>query len=184
MPAYVVYGYAFYFPRPPCLHFIAWYHAEDLHFWPSTENFTQDWHLKSLREEGRIYTCAEDGKSAFVATQDISAVAFHALVVEEAPNTDYRINGPEIMSHDELAGRLGKVLGRKIEHVRLTPEERKKYYMEQLGYPAQAADFMVWLEGMTAGGLENYRDDTVLNITGHPPMSIESFAEKHRACWD
>ncbi|KAJ2904423.1 nucleoside-diphosphate-sugar epimerase family protein [Zalerion maritima] len=148
------------------------------------ENLSQDFHFKPLKEEGRIYTCAGDGKISLVSAEDISAVAFHALTDEKPPNTDYRIVGPATMTHDELAEKLAEILGRKITHVNLTPEERTKHLAEQLGYPAPYAGFLAMLEKLAAQGVENYLDDTVLKITGRPPMSIETFAQKHKAIWE
>jgi len=58
--------------------------------------------LKTIREDGKIYSCVGDGKVPFVSAFDIGGVAFAALTQPEPPNTDYRIVGPKAMTHDEV----------------------------------------------------------------------------------
>jgi hypothetical protein len=38
----------------------------------------------------------------FVSVADIAAVAFYALTVEKLPSTDYRVLGPELLTHDQV----------------------------------------------------------------------------------
>lgn len=84
---------------------------------------------------------------------------------------------------DDIASTLTKVLGKKIEHVRLTPEERTKYYMG-LGMPEYVAGFMTQLEVGTAKGLEKKENKSVEEITGRKPIAFEAWAEKHKAVWE
>ncbi|KAK3368607.1 nucleoside-diphosphate-sugar epimerase family protein [Podospora didyma] len=144
------------------------------------ENLVEEtYHLKTVREEGKIYTAIGDERVPFVSAVDIGAVAFVALTSPEAPNTDYRIVGPENLTHDEVAAKLSKKLGRDIQHVKMTPEERVNHLKTSLGLNDHHANYMVWLEKQAAEGLENHSNDVVERITGQKPVSLESFVEQH-----
>lgn len=67
-----------------------------------TENLSDGFHLKTVREDAKIYSCVGDGKVPFVSAFDIGGVAFAALTQPEPPNTDYRIVGPKAITHDEV----------------------------------------------------------------------------------
>lgn len=59
-------------------------------------------HLATIRDEGKIYACAGDGTAPHVNVVDVGSVAFVALTKKEAPNTDYRILGPELLTFGEV----------------------------------------------------------------------------------
>jgi len=60
----------------------------------------------SIKQEGKIYSATGAGKVPWVSTEDIAAVAFKALTSEQAPNRDYLILGPELLSYGEVCLRL------------------------------------------------------------------------------
>jgi festuclavine dehydrogenase len=68
----------------------------------NAENLTQWQHLGSIKNEGKIYSACGDGKVPFISAGDIAAVAFHVLTDEKPPQTDYRVLGPELLSHDQV----------------------------------------------------------------------------------
>ncbi|KAK0630881.1 nucleoside-diphosphate-sugar epimerase family protein [Bombardia bombarda] len=145
------------------------------------KNFVDGVHLKTICDESKVYSSMGDAKTAYVSSVDIGGVAYAALTKPEPPNTDYRISGPELLSYGEIASKLGKILGRQIEYVRLSPEERLEQLTGKLGFPEPYAKFQVFLEGVTAG--KDYVDDTVEKLTGQKPQSFDEFAEKNKLVW-
>jgi festuclavine dehydrogenase len=67
------------------------------------ENFSEEEHMLSIRDEDRIITGTGEGKVPFVSADDIAAVAFHALTDEVPHNADHLILGPELWSYDEVS---------------------------------------------------------------------------------
>ncbi|EZF27336.1 hypothetical protein H112_00632 [Trichophyton rubrum D6] len=102
-----------------------------------------------------------DGKIPFVSAIDIAAVVFRALTDPKSHNCDYRILGPELLTYDEVAEKLSAHLGRRIEHVKLSGDERYK-----------AAD-----------GFETRMNNTVEEVTGRPPRSLDHFAYENVHSW-
>lgn len=118
----------------------------------------------------------------YVSTKDIARVAFHALTSPTPLGESIKTFGPELLTMDEVAATLSEVLGRKIEHVRLSPEERTKYYIG-LGMPEFVAGFMTQLEVGTAKGLEAMEDDSVEKVTGEKALAFKDWVEENKAVW-
>ena len=50
-----------------------------------------------------MYSASSEGKIPWVSVDDIAAVAFEVMTSEEAPNTDYLILGPELLSYGDVS---------------------------------------------------------------------------------
>ncbi|KAN0095231.1 NAD(P)-binding protein [Hyaloscypha variabilis] len=147
------------------------------------ENLTQWQHIGSIKNEGKIYSACGDGKVPFVSVADIAAVAFYALTVEKLPSTDYRVLGPELLTHDQLAEKLSKGLDRKIENVKLTKEESAQRWSEVNHAPEPLAQFMARLESLTADKREERTNNVVEKVTGRPPMTFDAFVQENKSVW-
>ncbi|EAW09869.1 uncharacterized protein ACLA_040850 [Aspergillus clavatus NRRL 1] len=89
-----------------------------------SENLTEDGPRQLIRDQGKIYTACGQGKIPFVSATDIAAVAYRALTDPDSHNCDHRVLGPELLTYDDIAEKLSSVLGRTIEHVKLSGESR------------------------------------------------------------
>ncbi|KAK3322753.1 nucleoside-diphosphate-sugar epimerase family protein [Apodospora peruviana] len=147
------------------------------------ENFSSGLHVATIKNESKVYSCCGNAKVPHISAIDIGNVAFAALTQTEPPNTDFRIVGPELLTYDEVAAKLSKVLGRHIENVNLSQEDRVKH-LTSLGLPGHVAKFMGYLEGLTAGGFEEHMNDTVEKVTGKKPIPFEEFVENNKHLWE
>jgi festuclavine dehydrogenase len=66
------------------------------------ENFSEQQHLPTIKDQDVIITASGEGKVPFVRAEDIAECAFRALTDEEAHNRDHLILGPELFSYDEV----------------------------------------------------------------------------------
>ncbi|KAI1653448.1 NAD(P)-binding protein [Daldinia decipiens] len=149
------------------------------------------WFMENLLEPGlaftigklnKIFTAAQDGKIPFISADDIAEVAYHALADEKSYNCDLRILGPENLTYDQIAETLSKVLGRKIEHVKLDEASRIDGLV-QAGLSDYFARFLTNLEVLASQDFEKGTSDVVKRVTGHSPQSFEKFAEDNKAVW-
>lgn len=69
------------------------------------ENFSQQQHLPTIRDEGKIYSATKAGKIPWVSADDIAAVAYKALTDERSHDTDHLILGPELLSYADVSSR-------------------------------------------------------------------------------
>ncbi|KAL0577326.1 hypothetical protein V5O48_004649 [Marasmius crinis-equi] len=140
--------------------------------------------LPAIKERRKIYTATGDYKIPFISAMDVARVAFHCLTDDKPHNTAYRVNGPEMLSYDEIAEKPTRCLRMKIEHVKLDEEARAKQAME-FGTPGEPlARFLNSLEASGAGlsGDIDIGND-VEKATGQRPQSFDSFAEEHKNIW-
>ncbi|KAK0491507.1 hypothetical protein IW261DRAFT_1438106 [Armillaria novae-zelandiae] len=143
------------------------------------------WFMGNLSNpKDKIYSATGEGKVPFVSAEDIAAVAFRALVDLQSHNTDHFIRGPELLSYDEVAEILTRTLGRKIAHVKLTQLEMVNLLTEVTGMPKEYADIMALMDVQISKGVEETLDDTVLSITGRPPIGFSTFAKSIKYVWE
>lgn len=68
-----------------------------------SENFAeQDHHLRSIKEENRIYSASGDGRLPWISAEDIADVALSALLDAKSHNTDHIIVGPALYAYDDV----------------------------------------------------------------------------------
>ena len=67
------------------------------------QNFSESDQLAPIRDQGKVYSAAGNGKIPFVSTEDIARVAQRLLLDEKPHNTDYIILGPELLSQDDVS---------------------------------------------------------------------------------
>ncbi|KAK1967069.1 family ergot alkaloid biosynthesis protein [Colletotrichum eremochloae] len=147
------------------------------------QNFAvQDNHRRSIVNESMIYSAAADGKIPWVATEDVAAVAYQLLTQEDAPNDQYIVLGPELLSYDDIAEILSDVLGRKIVHKNLSALELVERFTSQ-GMPQDYAEMMAGLDTAIKEGSENRTNSVVLAVTGKQPRKFRDTAEKYKGVW-
>lgn len=81
--------------------------------------------------DGRIHSTAEDRRLSWVHPWDVAAVAAVALTAPGNEGKTYDITGPESLSFDDLAERLGRVLGQHVTYERISDEEYRRRLNER-----------------------------------------------------
>ncbi|MFF7498325.1 NmrA family NAD(P)-binding protein [Streptomyces lavendulae] len=144
------------------------------------QNFTGDTpHARSIRESGAISTAAGDGRVGFVDAEDIAAVAVRALTDARSPDTDLVLTGPRALSYDEVAAIISQVTGRTVVHRHLTFEELRDRWAAEI--PLEFATMLASMDRAIAAGAEDRTTDTVQRLTGRPPGTFRTFAEREVA---
>lgn len=146
------------------------------------ENLTEEAPSSLIRNHDKIYTACGDGQIPFISATDIAAVAYRALTDPMSHNCDHRILGPELLIYDQVAEKLSAVLGRRVEHVKLSREERYKGLVAA-GVSDYYAGFLSNLEEKASTGFETSMNDTVEKVTGRPPKSLSLFAQENKGAW-
>ncbi|KAM7206590.1 hypothetical protein V8F33_000233 [Rhypophila sp. PSN 637] len=147
------------------------------------QNFAvQDNHVQSIRDEGKIYSATGDGKIPWISADDIAAVAVQALTMPVAPNTEFLVLGPELLSYDDIASTLSDVLGKRIVHVDLTSSDLERRH-RSFGMPEDYSSMMSALDTGIKYGMENRTNDLVLSVTGVAPKTFREYAESVKHVW-
>ena len=146
------------------------------------ENFSEGHHLRSIREEGRIYSATEAGRVPFISADDIAAVAQAVLTREACLNSDFVLTGGQPISYDEVAGCIGGAIGRAVSHHRISADELAARY-RSLGLPTLHAQTLAAMDTAIANGVEDRVTDWVQQLTGRHPASFDEFVEASASKW-
>lgn len=144
------------------------------------ENFTTGF-LAPMVQKGEIYLAAGDGKTSFISTRDIAAVAVEAFVGAHH-GCAYNLTGPEALDHGEVARLISQASGRTISYHAI-PEEDMILGAIQSGLPESSARFMALLYSIVRKGWAAGVTDDVQQVTGRAPLSFEEFARLNAAVW-
>ncbi|MFF8833137.1 NAD(P)H-binding protein [Streptomyces sp. NPDC015131] len=145
------------------------------------QNFTgTHLHARGIRDDGTIWTAADDGRVGFVDAEDIAAVAARSLTDGQAPNTDLVLTGPEAFSHDDIAAIATEVTGRPVVHRRLSYEQMRDRLTAQM--PGEFAEMLAGMDRAIAEGAEDRLTDTVQRLTGRPPHAFRAVFAREMRC--
>lgn len=145
------------------------------------QNFSEQQHLPTIKNERKIYSATVDGRVPFVDADDIAAVGAVALM--GAPlNRDIIITGPKPNTYTEVANVIGDAIGKPIEHVNLTVDELTVQFLG-LGFDADYAATLASLDAAIASGVENRVTSEVETLTGRAPIDIVEFARRNMRVW-
>lgn len=114
---------------------------------------------------------------------DIAAVAFRAIIDPQSHNCDHRVLGPELLTYDEVAEKLSVALGRPIEHVKLSGDQRYEGLVS-VGVSEYYARFLTNLETAASTGFETRMNAAVEKVTGRAPRTLDLFAHDNRGAWE
>lgn len=144
------------------------------------ENFTTGF-LAPMVRQGEILLAAGDGKTSFISTLDIAAVAAEAFAGTHHGHA-CNLTGPEALDHAEVARLISQASGRTIRYHAIPEEEMVRGAIRN-GLPESAARFMALLYSIVRSGWAAGVTDDVRQVTGRPPLSFAEFARQSAAIW-
>lgn len=146
------------------------------------QNFSEQQHRATIAEEDAIYSAAADGRVGWISADDIAAVAARALTDLDRPNGELMLTGPEALSYDEVASRIGRAVGRPIAHRRLSVAELAARF-EAGGMPSDYARALAGMDEAIAAGEGDFTTEAVSETTGAPATALHDFAARNAAAW-
>jgi NAD(P)H dehydrogenase (quinone) len=136
--------------------------------------------LPQALKTGQWYTSAEDGRTAFVARDDIAAAIAGALANPPAGSATWTLTGSEALTNDEIAQLAADAVGRPIQVVRLS-DEQLAGGMKAAGVPEAIVPMLVSFEkAARAGDLGTITDD-VATLSGRQPRTVRDFLAASKA---
>lgn len=154
-------------------------HSSGVRFTFLRDNVYQDLIPFIPDANGVIRGPAGDGKVGAVARDDIADVVVAVLLDEGGSDGHtYEVTGPEAITLYQAAEQLSQVTGRSISYYAETLEEA---YESRASYGAPAWEVEGWVTSYAAiaNGEMDVVSDTVSNLTGHAPMTLSEFLQRH-----
>ena len=142
--------------------------------------FMQNWvafYSHGIKAGQPIYVNAGDTRLNWIDARDIAEVAAAALTGPGHEGFVCELTGPESLSHEEVAGRLGKLLRRGVAYASV-PDAAAFQAMRGMGMDPWYAYGMVALYLAVRRGSADAVTGTVELVTGHAPRTIDAFLEE------
>lgn len=140
---------------------------------------TYQW-IGTINAEGVVYNAMGDARFPPIAPDDIADVAVRALVDPGLSDEVFDLTGGQLLSVPEQVDILANILGRPIRCVDV-PVEKAAENLIRAGVPAQMAAAVAESFAAVRNGRIVAITDTVEKVTGHKPMTFETWARKHAA---
>jgi NAD(P)H dehydrogenase (quinone) len=136
--------------------------------------------LPPVLASGKWYTSARDGRIAYVAREDTARAAAAALVRQTQTSARFDITGPKAMTVAEIAAVATQLFGKPIEVVHVS-DEQLAGGLRAAGIPDFVIPLIVGTDANARSGRFDVASDAVLELTGKPAQSVESFLRANRA---
>jgi uncharacterized protein YbjT (DUF2867 family) len=143
------------------------------------QNFTTS--MSAMIAGGALAEPAAQRKIAFIDARDIAAVAVAALTEEGHNGKAYTLTGPELLDRSQVAEKLSRAIGKPVKYVAISDEQFRAAVKAHLS-PTYLELMSTLYAGVRAGWFEVHTD-TVQQVLGHAPKSLEAFAKEHAAVW-
>jgi NAD(P)H dehydrogenase (quinone) len=134
-----------------------------------------------IRSTGAVRLPMGQGRHAPIASEDqgrlIAAIlqdpALHAGKI-------YTLHGPTEMNHYEIAQAMGKALGRELHYESLTFKEFAQERLQVIDASPHLVQHLRQVAVDYQNGIFEGEDGIIGQLTGQPPMSVETFIGKNR----
>jgi NAD(P)H dehydrogenase (quinone) len=130
--------------------------------------------------QGRLVDARGNGKTAFVTREDCARVAAAALASGFTGRRTLEVTGSEALSSADVAGLVGRITGKKIEHLSLPGDVYVNVLVEH-GLPRPFAEVLASFDAAILKGDLAPVSNAVRDLTGKEPIRLEAFLTENRA---
>ncbi|MGS0687566.1 SDR family oxidoreductase [Nakamurella sp. GG22] len=141
-------------------------------------------HRTDIRDRDEIFVPAGRGRTAFVDTDDVAAVAVEALLhPAEHAGKAWTPTGSAALTYDEVAQALTATLDRPIRYARPGAVRYAWHARRTLGMPLAMVLVTTAIYTSARLGLAAGLTDDVQTVLGREPHGIDEFASRDRSAW-
>lgn len=133
--------------------------------------------LQTINDDSAFHAGAGDGRVAMVDVRDVVDCAARAVVSDDFDNDVLELSGPASVTFHDVAAAIGKVAGRPVNYVPISPEDVRQS-MLGLGMDDWTSTLLRDYAQAFSEGWGDLVTDGVERMTGHPPRSIGEFVEE------
>ncbi len=140
------------------------------------------WYAAAVRAGDPLPNLTGTGRQGIIDPRDIAAVAAEALTTSVHTGQTYTLTGPELLGMADQADILARVTGHPVGHVDLSVEESQAQLVATGMTPEAVAAASLGMRWARAGHAE-ILTDTVTDILGRKPGTVEQWAREHAAAF-
>lgn len=146
------------------------------------ENFSEGPHCATIRDERAIYSATGHGRVPLISAQDIARAAAAALIAHDPPQSDFVLTGPELLSYDEVAQRIGNAIGETVTHHSLTFDEIVARQVAK-GLSESHAQTLALGDLVIAQNGEDRLTTGLAQLVSEPAESFDQFVADNARLW-
>ncbi len=135
-----------------------------------------------IRERDEIFLPAGKGKTSFIDTRDIGAVAARVFTSEDHHNRAYTLTGSEALDYFDVAEIFSEVLGREITYANPNPWAYRRR-MKARGISPEFVKVMQGLYFVVRMGWSDTVTDDVERLLSRPPITMREYVQDYAECW-
>ncbi len=151
--------------------------------------FRNAWYFENLLgslpqavSSGQWFTSAGEGRTAYVARDDIARAIAAVLAAPIGENVTYTLTADEAQTNGEIAALVSKITGKEIAVIQLSDAELTAG-LEKAGLPAPVAALIASFDANTRSGrIAGITGDT-RKLTGLAPAKLEDFLRDNKAAY-
>jgi uncharacterized protein YbjT (DUF2867 family) len=132
------------------------------------------YYASSIRSHGAFYAAMGNARISFIDVRDIAVVATKTLTTPGYTGKTYELNGPEALTYAEVAEKISRASGRKVQYVDIPVEQQKQSMLDQR-MPEWQVTALLDLQAYYTGGKGGEIDGVLANILGRSPTTIDQF---------
>ena len=137
------------------------------------------WEAASIKR-GKIASAFGDGRMSFVDESDVADVALVALTTPEHVGAVWAFGGPQALSYYDVAATFSRVLGPKVEHMRL---DETQFREAAAALPDFVIEAIVSAATMARAGMYEVPDRLIQERLGRRGRSLENWIEGNRGAF-
>ena len=132
----------------------------------------------SIRAEGAFYQSTGNAKVSHIDVRDIAAAAAKILSSPaDHSRKIYELNGPEALSYAEIAEKISKATGRKVQYVDIPPDAQRKALLD-MGMPDFLVTALLELQEYYASGKASTVDGALESLIHRAPTTMDEFLKE------
>lgn len=154
---------------------IAFTHVRACNFMQNLLSFANE-----IAATGGFSAPMADGKISLVDRRDVAAVAAAVLTGTGHENRAYVVTGDDLLTYDEVAATIGRVIGREVRFRDITPAQARDDFLAA-GMSDWRADEMLLLYDYLRRPGNCYLTDAVRTLTGCAPRRFVDYVREQAA---
>jgi uncharacterized protein YbjT (DUF2867 family) len=145
------------------------------------QNFVNFWGY-GIKTANVIALPVADGKTGFIDSRDISAVAAKLLTDDARNGEGFTLTGPEALTHAQVAAIIAEVTGKPVTFKDIAPEELRPVLVGA-GLPPDYVELLLVLLSYIKAGYTGTLTGSVKEILGRDPIAFKTFATEFADSW-
>ena len=134
-------------------------------------------------KQGTVYASTGAGKSAWIDTRDIAAVAATILnAPSEYTNQIFTLSGSQSFAMPTALHRIGEVIGKEIYYIEVT-QTATNNTLKKMGLSDYVVDMLASIDKGTKDGIMEAISGEVQQILGRPPITFQQFIQDYKKSW-